>query len=199
MQRQQWNLCYVSIIHNTEKCPFIHFKNILLQGFATSWRISQKRNSILSEIIRIYLLFFALLQFRSFKKSQLRQQASFTQKDPTYSIAQIATTSNTILAAYASLQPHKSTHGTGRQQQHLTRLVMGEPNCCLHPSVLCSYSLQGKHLGLTSCISWPQTKTLRKPNHSNNSYRDRMTLFLILPYPLCWKVCQSAILFAIWS
>lgn len=113
MQRQQWNLCYVSIIHNTEKCPFIHFKNILLQGFATSWRISQKRNSILSEIIRIYLLFFALLQFRSFKKSQLRQQASFTQKDPTYSIAQIATTSNTILAAYASLQPHKSTHGIG--------------------------------------------------------------------------------------
>lgn len=108
---------------------------------------------------RFFLSFHSLRALKSlswFSKLLLPTNTQCTAQQP----HQTQPTFSCCLCKPSATQKHSQHH---QQQQHLPRLVTGEPNCSsIHPPVLCSPSLPGKHCSLT-CISWPQTITLRKP------------------------------------
>lgn len=148
-------------------------------------------------------IFFVLSQFKSFSKSQLKQEpSSLVPKDQKYGgNPHLAADSNYItckqpsFAAYKSLQPHKSIHVIISNSSS-SRLAISKPNCSLCSFVPCSCFVLRKHLSLPSCISWPLAGKLLG-NHSSNCQKDTTAEFLTHPYPLYLSLVPSAILFAL--
>lgn len=131
--------------------------------------------------------------------SQLGQQPPVPPKDSKYSgnPCNYITHSRPSVAAYTSLRkPHKSIQVIISNSSS-TRLLLGGPYCCLHPFVLCSCSVLGKHLNLTSCISWTRTGKLLG-NHQTTPKRTELHWVLRHPYPpyyraICHFICAVAI------
>lgn len=142
-------------------------------------------------------IFFVLSQFKSFSKSQLKQEPSLVPKDQKYRgnshlTAKTATKSHANNLPLLPSAPQK--HSCHHQQQQLKQA--SDQQTKLLPFVPCSCFVVRKHLSLPSCISWPLTGKLLG-NHSSNCQKDTTAEFLTHSYPLHQSFVPSAILFAL--
>lgn len=168
------------------------FKNILLQGFANKLKdFTEKKQHFKwkHQNLQLHYFFFVLLQFKTFKKSQLKQQCPLIQKYPKLSgnpclLAKTATTSraNSLPSLLTqAFSPTKALMSSSATAAHPGWRWVSQTSASI--TLCCAAVLCLGNLSLTSCISWPHTEKLLG-NHSSNCQKDRTALVLIHPYPL---------------